>query len=67
MAPKFNYIRKLSETALQNIQLLNTVRRTQNDLIINGLTSGRKSSLKSFSFNNQKSNVDVFNFKKEYL
>ena len=67
MAPKFNYIRRLSETALQNIQLLNSVRRTQNDLIINGRTSGRKSNLKSFSLNRQKSNVDVFDLKNEFL
>lgn len=51
MAPRFNYFRKLSQlrqTALQRIELLNSVRRAENERVINH----NKINFKSFSVNN---------------
>lgn len=48
MAPRLNYFRKLSQTALQRIELLNSVRRAENERVINH----NKINFKSFSINN---------------
>lgn len=48
MAPRFNYFRRLSQSALQRIELLNSVRRAENERVINH----NKINFKSFSVNN---------------
>ena len=57
MAPRFTYFRKLSQSALQRIELLNSVRRAENERVINH----NKINFKSFSINNnlKSDSIDV--------
>lgn len=62
MAPRFRYIKKLSETALRNIQLLNVVRRVENERIIND----NKINFKSLSSDSQKLDLTDVDLKKDF-